>query len=107
MANNYDYDKMEPLSAQVNTTGAAVDIEIIAADADERLIPRKLIFSSSVSAKLTLKRGSTILFGPTEGILVLALDDIRSMVGDINENFNYTTDTGDSHIWVEYVKSKG
>lgn len=102
---SYDESKQDILSANVSNTGAATNKEIVAADTDERLIIRKLIFTSSASAAFTLKQGSTTLLGPTKAITSLVIDDPRSLVSAINANFNYTTDAGNSNVWIEYFKS--
>lgn len=106
MGFRYDEEKHEMFSANVTNTGAATDKEIVAADTNERIGIYKLVFTSSAECDFTLKSGSTVLLGPTEPVKQMVLDQTQCLVSGVNENLSYTTDTGNSQVYVEYFKSK-
>lgn len=105
MGFSYDEHDHEKFSATASSTGAASDVEIVAADSNERVIVRKLLFTTSASATFTLKSGSTVLLDmeATNGMI---LDDPKALVTGVNENLNYSTDAGNSKVYVEYFKNK-
>lgn len=90
-------------NANKTGTGAQTDAEIVAAATGKQVKLYRIHFYSSASTTLTIKSGSTTMYGPTQAITSAVLE-FAGLAGVAAGNLNYSTSAGNSYIYVEYVQ---